>query len=162
MHAYALKFIHELCNIGIGALDMVRDIVSESDKVRHYVQVHYIDPAKRRGERSVTVVAGEVHRALGLNNRVPLVCTALKLHRFHDDNRMVLSDVSGPPSKLSTTVRFTFAFKSGDDGQTSTETNPFWGLRGIAKDMFQKAGEWEDLIRQERKELSDINDKIGR
>ncbi len=139
-----------------------RGIVSESEKVRHYVQVHYIEPAKKRGERSVTVIAGDVHRALGLNNRVPLVCTALKLHRFHEDNRMVLSDVSGPPSKLSTTVQFTFAFASGDAGQPSREKNPLWALRGIAKGMFGKVGEWEDMIRKDREQFGDVEDKIGR
>jgi len=137
-----------------------RDILSESDKVRHYVQVHYIEPAKKQGARTVTVVAGDVHRALGFNNRVPLVCTALKSHRFQEDNRMVLSDVSGPPSKLSTTVRFTFAFVSSDTGKTSP--HPFWALRGIGKNMFQKPGEWEDLIRQQREELNDSSDKMGR
>jgi hypothetical protein len=40
--------------------------------------------------------------------------------------------------------------------------NPLWRLRGIAKDMFEKPGEWEDLIKHEREQLSDIQDKIGR
>ena len=35
------------------------------------------------------------------------------------------------------------------------ETNPLWQLRGIAKDIFKKAGEWEDIVKQERGQLSE-------
>lgn len=59
---------------------------------------------------------------------------------------------------MSTTVKFTFEIAPADTG----EKNPLWQLRGIAKDMFQKVGEWENLIRQEREQLSDLQDKLGR
>ena len=159
MHASIDKSIHEILELSmdiriIGAAKSG----SEADKVRHYVQIQYIEPAKRRGEKSFTVVAGDVHRALGFNNRVPLVCTALRLHRFHEANRMVLSEVSGPPSKLSTTVRFTFSFLPADASQASIETHPFWKLRGLMKGVFPP-GEWEESIRRDRQEFADILDK---
>jgi hypothetical protein len=60
---------------------------------------------------------------------------------------------------MSTTVKFTFEIAATEP----TERNPFWQLRGIAKDMFQKVGEWEDLIRKERQQLSrDFEGKIPR
>ncbi len=138
------------------------DVLSESDRVRHYVEVHYLEPARKRGDRAVTVVAGDIHRALGLVNRVPLVCSALKSQRFHETNHVVLSDVSGPRSKLSTTVRFTFTFVPGDTRRTEKPKNPFWDLRGIAKGLFEKPGDWEASIRKDRDEMTDACDKLWR
>jgi len=138
------------------------DVLSESDRVRHYVEVHYLEPAKKRGDRAVTIVAGDIHRALGLVNRVPLVCSALKSQRFHEANHVVLSDVSGPPSKLSTTVRFTFTFVPGDARQGANTRNPFWELRGIAKGLFGKPGDWEASIMKDRQEMADAFDKMNR
>ena len=59
---------------------------------------------------------------------------------------------------MSTTVKFTFEIASAG----TAEPNPLWQLRGIAKDMFKKLGEWEDLIKQEREELADLQDKMQR
>lgn len=59
---------------------------------------------------------------------------------------------------MSTTVRFTFEIVPNG----AAEPNPLWRLRGIAKGMFERLGEWEDLIKQERKQLSDILDKTDR
>ena len=130
--------------------------------VRQYVVTQYIRPAQARGERTVAVTAGEVHKALGLKNRVPQVCAALRSARFLSENHLRLKDVSGPPSGMSTTVKFTYEIACGSSGSVATESNPLWRLRGVAKDMFKKAGEWEDLIKREREEFSDLQNKSAR
>ena len=48
------------------------------------------------------------------------------------------------------------------ENPVSVETNPLWQLRGIAKDLFKKTGEWEDIVKQERERLSELHDKILR
>src|SRR5207248_11709297 len=122
----------------------------------------YIRPARERGDRDVSVTAGEVHKALGLKNRIPLVCAALRSARFQALNHLRLKDVTGPPSGMSTTVKFTFEILSSTSGRGAIAVKPLWRLRGIAKGMFEKPGEWEDLIKHEREQLSDTQDKIGR
>lgn len=136
--------------------------ITRADRVRQYVLTEYIRPARERGDRDVSVTAGEVHKALGLKNRIPLVCAALRSARFHAANHLRLKDVTGPPSGMSTTVKFTFEILSSASGRDATAVNPLWQLRGIAKGIFEKPGEWENLVRQEREQLSDIQDKIGR
>jgi len=132
---------------------------TSADKVRQYVVAKYVVPAQARGERIVTVTAGDVHKELGLRNRIPLVCAALRAARFQSENHLRLKDVSGPLSGMSTTVKFTFEIVSTEP----TEKNPFWQLRGIAKGMFQKPGEWEESIRRDREQLDrDFQDKFGR
>ena len=129
-----------------------------ADRIRQFVLEKYIRPAQARGEKTVSVTAGEVQKALGLKNRIAWVCTALRADRFQSENHLRLKDETGPPSGMSTTVKFTFEFASAGE----TEPNPLWQLRGVAQDMFKKPGDWENLIKQERKQLSDIQDEIGR
>jgi hypothetical protein len=136
-------------------------LIKAADAVRQYVLTQYIRPARERGDRDVSVTAGEVHKALGLKNRIPLVCAALRSARFQALNHLRLKDVTGPPSGMSTTVKFTFEILSPAAKAGAAAVNPLWNLRGIAKGVFEKAGEWEDLIQQERAQLSDIQDKIG-
>lgn len=129
-----------------------------SDTIRQYVLEQYVKPAQARGEKTVSVTAGEVQKALGLKNRIAWVCTALRADRFQSENHLRLKDETGPPSGMSTTVKFTFEIASPG----AAEPNPLWQLRGVAKDMFKKLGEWEDLIKQEREQLSDLQDKMVR
>jgi len=128
-----------------------------SDAIRQYVLEQYIRPARARGEKIVSVTAGDVQKALGLKNRIAWVCTALRADRFQSENHLRLKDETGPPSGMSTTVKFTFEIASAG----AAEPNPLWQLRGIAKDMFKELGEWENFIKREREQLADIQDKIG-
>lgn len=130
---------------------------SDAERVRAWVEEKVIQPAKARGEKVVTVTAGEVHRYLGLKNRVPLVCQALKSKRLLERNHLVLKEVSGPPSGLSTTLRITYEI-----GDSAPPRNPFWELRGIAKDVFRQLGGGENFIRQERESFSKAADYSNR
>ena len=85
---------------------------SATVRVREWVRNHIVQPAKARGDRMVSVTAGEVHHELGLKNRVPVVCQALRSKRFLEANHLVLKDMTGPPSGLSTTVKFTYEIVS--------------------------------------------------
>lgn len=129
-----------------------------ADTIRKYVLEHYVRPAQARGEKTVSVTAGEVQKALGLKNRIAWVCTALRADRFQAENHLRLKDETGPPSGMSTTVKFTFEIASPG----ASEPNPLWQLRGIAKGVFKKPGEWEDIVKQEREQLSGLQDKMHR
>jgi len=125
---------------------------SLSDRIRDHARRQYIEAARRRREAVVQIVAGDVHRALALSNRVPVVCNALSSKAFLEDNRISLERREGPPSGLSTTVRFTYrllAENGGAPGSAST----FLGLRGAAKQVFQSLGGGEAFIRAERDQL---------
>jgi hypothetical protein len=119
-------------------------------RVREWVQDHIVQPAKARGDRMITVTAGEVHNQLGLTNRVPVVCQALKSKRFLRENHLVLKDVTGPPSGLSTTVRFTYEIVSRDTDETPKKRHPLWDLLGIGKAVFDELGGGEGFIKSER------------
>lgn len=69
-----------------------------ADQVKEFARNQYIEPARRRGEATVRIVAGDVHRALRFVNRVPTVCTALRSTGFLRNNGLILEKREGPPS----------------------------------------------------------------
>jgi hypothetical protein len=44
-----------------------------SQQIRDFVRREYIEPARRLNQRTVTIKAGEVHKRVRLQNRVPFV-----------------------------------------------------------------------------------------
>jgi 5-methylcytosine-specific restriction protein B len=56
--------------------------MSLADDVREYCKINYIDPARRRGQETVTIKSGDIHSALDYKNRYPLVCSAIGSNRF--------------------------------------------------------------------------------
>jgi len=99
------------------------------------------------------VNVGAVHKALGLSNRVPLVCAALTSKKFLEEYGLKLISKTGPPSGQSTTVTFTYEIVR-KNGRDSASTESLLGLRGIAKDVFRRLGGGEAFIREERKSFS--------
>jgi hypothetical protein len=121
-----------------------------ADRARAHVQSQYFDPARRAGKTTVKVVAGEVHRALGVRNRVPAVCQALASKIIQEENDVTLIDRKGPPSGLSTRVEFTYRLEPASRPHGSRDGS-FLALRGIAKEIFRKLGGGEEVVREERK-----------
>jgi hypothetical protein len=119
----------------------------------------YIEPGRRRRDITVRIVAGEVHRELGLNNRFPTVCNALSARKFLEENRLVLEKREGPPKGLGSRVAFTFRLldepvpASGEPAQPS-----LMSLRGIGKEIFQSLGGGEAFIRRGREHFYDADE----
>ena len=86
-----------------------------ADRIRSHVVERYVDPARGRGEETVTVVAGAVLRQLDLRgDYAPSVCSALRARKFCAENDLALINEDGPAkSKQSTTTRFTFQLRPG-------------------------------------------------
>lgn len=129
---------------------------NSAETVRQYVSRHYIEPARDRGDTKVTVSVGEVHKALGLKNRVPLVCTALRSRKFLDENRLELREDQGPPSGLSTTVVLVYEFQNVETSQT---THPLLNLRGAGREVFTELGGGEEFLKREREAFFGLTDE---
>lgn len=121
---------------------------SVSDTVRQYATDKYVRPTQHRGARTLSINVGEVHRAVALRNRVPLVCQALESDKFLQANELKLISKTGPPSGQSTTVTYTYEFI--DTKPSSPKEDPWVRLRGTLKDVFAELGGGEDYLRAER------------
>ena len=122
---------------------------SDSDAVRRHAYEKYVLAARRKREKTVSINAGEVHRALAFNNRVPLVCLALGSKKFLTEHGLSILSKTGPPSGQSTTVTFTYEIVKPESEKPSAE-EAWQSLRGIAKDIFASFGGGEAYLRQER------------
>ena len=121
-----------------------------AERIREYARLEYIEPARRRRDASVRIVAGDVHKALGLQNRVPAVCQALKSQKFLDENHLVLEKWEGPQSGISNTVVFTFRLTDEGPAESGPRESPLLRLQGIGKEVFESLGGGEAFIRRER------------
>lgn len=132
---------------------MATSIISDSDLVREHAAGVYLAEARRRSLTTFQVNVGAVHKALGLHNRVPLVCAALKSAKFLKENHLRIVAETGPPSGQSTTVTFTYEILVSESKSASTD--PLLKLRGIAKELFHALGGGEAFIRNERRHFSE-------
>jgi hypothetical protein len=125
--------------------------VSVSELIRQHAANHYLSVARRRRDRTFSVNVGVVHKALGLDNRVPQVCNALQSNKFLHENHIRLVSKTGPPSGQSTTVTYTYEFvDEGKDGETLDRQDAWNRLRGALRDVFAELGGGENYLRNER------------
>jgi len=122
---------------------------SPSDSVREHARVMYLEPAVKQGLQTFSINVGQVHRALGLKNRIPLVCQALKSEKFLESNQLRLISETGPPSGQSTTVTYTYEFIASAE-RSARKTNPWHDLRGSLKSVFADLGGGDNYLRRER------------
>ncbi|HZL69290.1 MAG TPA: hypothetical protein VFC29_18405 [Candidatus Limnocylindrales bacterium] len=121
------------------------------DTIRSYAVKQYVAVARRKGEKRVRIVAGDVHRALKLKNRVPNVCNALTSRIFLEQNHLAIEDVSGPPSGMGTRMIYTYRLLDEKESRAeATETLSFERLRGLLKESLQSLGGGEAFLRAER------------
>ncbi len=120
---------------------------SSADSIREHAVEDYVAPARLRRDRTFSINVGEVHRALGFNNLVPSVCSALVSKKFLMENHLHLVSKTGPPSGKSTTVTYTYEFI---DTKSSPKEDPWARLRGALKDVFAELGGGEQYVRNER------------
>lgn len=126
--------------------------MTKAESIRAHVHAQYIEPARRRGDETITVVAGTVLRDLQLRgDYAPSVCSALRARKFSAENDLELIRVDGPRSKASTTTAFTYRLpRRSETGRSQPARNAIRDLRGIGRDMFAAVGGGERWLGKER------------
>ncbi len=126
--------------------------LSYSDQIRAYARERFIEPARKRGETTVRIVAGDIVRALQMAGRVPSVCQSMKSNIFLEENGLTIVRQEGPPSGQGTRVAITYQLAKGTAG-ASPGREAFLALRGIGKAVFESLGGGEAYLRRERSEF---------
>jgi len=67
-----------------------------AERIRRHANEAFIEPARRAGRKEVVIVAGDVHKDLRLESRMPAVCGALDTQKFQTEYRVVLTKRTGP------------------------------------------------------------------
>ena len=123
--------------------------MKDADAIRSHVVARYVEPARQRGDQTFAVVAGDVHRALQLEDRVPNVCSAVRTKKFLEANELELVNVAGPSSKKSTTTTFTYRFLPRPVSYEQ-KRNAVWELLGAGSETLEALGGGEHWLREER------------
>lgn len=84
---------------------------TQANRIRRYVLDQYINPARKRGDTSVTIVVGPLNNEMGLNMAWPNICQALEGRKFLDLAGVPPPVAQGP--KQSTTRKLTFMLSEG-------------------------------------------------
>jgi hypothetical protein len=127
--------------------------LSLAQRIRDHIRVAYIEPARRRGEGSFTVRAGDVVKEMRLpGDRAAAVCAALVSRKLQEANRLVLEHQEGPPKMMGYNLVLTFRLIDAAPTVAGI-ADQFRKLRGIGKDVFQRLGGGEAHIRRERREF---------
>jgi hypothetical protein len=149
--------------------------VSPAQQIREYIHAAYVEPARRRHETLVTIRAGDVHRALGLKNRVPNVCQVMESRLLEREAGVKISSRQGPPSGRGTTLTITYTVEpegrsravavykvtsiQAKSESRSNHAHPdhgqpgiklFLALRGAGAKTYGKAGGGEKWLMAER------------
>jgi hypothetical protein len=120
-----------------------------ADKIRVHGREKCVSRAKERGQARFAIRAGDVVHDLGVNGRVPAVCSALRTNQFLKENGLRLVEITGPKSGQSTTVTFTYEFI--DSKSFRRQEGDAWSrLRGALKDVLSELGGGEAYLRSER------------
>jgi hypothetical protein len=80
--------------------------MSFADDVRNYCKTNYIEPARNRSEKIITICSGDVHKALNYRNKYPLVCSAIGSKLFEENYNVRRISVEEPLNGASTLFTF--------------------------------------------------------
>jgi 5-methylcytosine-specific restriction protein B len=133
---------------------------ADASSIRRYIRTHYFEPARKRRETLVTLRAGDIHRELGLRNRVPNVCQVMESKLLEKEAGVKVSSKQGPPSGRGTTLTVTYtvdlrpAPAAASNQVKSMAEHPgvalFYALRGQGKEMYAAEGGGEAWLKRER------------
>lgn len=124
--------------------------MKNADRIRSHVVERYIDPARSRGEETITVVAGAVLREMELRgDYAPSVCSALRARKFCTENDLVLIREVGPKSKQSTATAFTYRLPTSSTAGRAGRS-AIWDLLGVGEATFAALGGGERWLTRER------------
>jgi hypothetical protein len=128
-------------------------IQKSSDQIREYAGKNYVEPALRGSTSTVSIKSGDIVKGMGLKNKTPNVCTALRSNIFQKQYGLRLIGEQGPPSGMSTTVVFTYKVVNRIPAKNieSESWSAFDRLHGIAKDLFEHPDDWERSIQDDRR-----------
>lgn len=77
-----------------------------ADKIRLYAIEHYINPARKKNEKAISIRSGDIHTGMGLHQNHANVCQALRGEKFQQQANVKLLSESGPNAGGNTYFRY--------------------------------------------------------
>lgn len=156
-----------------------------ADEIRTFICEEYISHARNEGKKEISIRAGDIHQAMGLSNRMPAVCSALKSKNLREIGQIEIKQIKAPPKGAGANFVATFEILYGESKETTKQTlldtvismkskrsrvltslvDPIWNLLQSsirkANEVAERKGEVRKLI-QEVLEKMIVNDRALR
>ena len=78
------------------------DTESTADRIRQFILSHYVVPARKRGQKTVTVRAGDIHAQMPLRGQHANVCQVMRGYEFRHLANVKLKSSKGPLAGANT------------------------------------------------------------
>lgn len=134
-----------------------------TEQTKRYVIATYVQPARRRGAKTIQVRVGNVQKELGWTNRTPSVFSTLLSKEFQKEAGLKLKEKIGGPASggPSTTVEFVYQLVGDEPHENAipaidSKKNGLLGLYGLCKEMYAEVGGGEKFIRSLRENFGSI------
>ena len=114
--------------------------MKQADEIRRYAVQHYVEPARGAGEGVVVIRAGDVHRALGLENAHYNVCQVLDGAKFHHKAGVAPVDYEGPESRRAPNSEFVFRVLPMGDWHKWVMELPIEEFEDLVSDYLRAKG----------------------
>ena len=125
--------------------------MKQTDRIRQHALTRHVRPARAADHGTLTIRVGDVCRDMGLRNRAPNVCSALRSRAFLDLAGLDLLERIGP--EQSTTTRFHYAIRGRPGKDTATiasqPAKPSTGPRessGFRRDLTRVVERHQNLV----------------
>ena len=125
-------------------------------RIREFIINNIIKPVKERGEKEIVIRAGDIAKAMRLENRIPNICQVLRGKKLQEEARIKLIEERGP--KQSTTTIFVFHIEYKENNIESKRKINQINLEKINSKQFNKI-KVNDLIEDFKKvaKLAGVN-----
>jgi hypothetical protein len=140
-----------------------------TDQAKRHVISAYVNPARRRGEKTIRVRVGNVQKELGWSNRTPSVFSTLSSKQFQQEAGVELVEKMGGPASggPSTTVQFVYRLLDEESRREPLRRRKITvqngagleKLYGILADAYAEFGGGEAYLEAERDWGPDVWDK---
>ena len=114
--------------------------MKQADEIRRYAAERYVAPAREAGERRVAIRAGDVHKALGLENAHYNVCQVLEGSKFHHKAGVAPAGYKGPASRRAPNSEFAFRVLPMDDWHKRVMELPVEEFEELVGDYLRAKG----------------------
>lgn len=68
---------------------------SQADEIREFVIENFVKPARAKDDQTISLRAGDIHKSMGLSNRMPAVCSAVRSQKFAEQAKVTLVATEG-------------------------------------------------------------------
>lgn len=125
--------------------------MKQADRIRQHALTHHVRPARAADHGTLAIRVGDVCRDMGLQNRVPNVCSALRSRAFLDLAGLEFLERIGPEQSTTTRFRYVIRGRPGRDTATITSqpAKPATGPRessGFRRDPARAAERHLNLV----------------